>query len=306
MDFNRLRTTNDLSKLQTAIEKQSKKNYGDNPDEYWMPTLDKAGNGSAKVRLLPSPPQDGEDGLPWVMYWRYSFQGNGGWYINKSLESLGLADPVKEYTTQLWATKLEANVKLARAYNRQLTYEVNVEILQDPLAPENEGLVRKWKIGKKIFAKIQQAMDGTDDEPKFNPFSLDDGADFRVKVKKITTDGKSFPNYDDSKFLTRAPRSTDDEFLESLWKQEFSLKAVLDPKNFKSYDELKKDLIRALGYDPFNGSAVPTSTVKIVERELPEIKGPKTIEDETPPWEETKTEDEGEFTLEYFKNLAND
>jgi hypothetical protein len=300
MDFNRLRTTNDLAKLQQAVEKQSKKRVGDNPDEYWLPTLDKAGNGSAKVRLLPSPPQDGEDGLPWAMYWRYAFQGNGGWYINKSLATLDLPDPCAEYTHKLYSSKLEANIAQAKKMNRQVTYEVNVEILQDPAAPENDGLVRKWKFGKKIFAKIDTAMKGTEDIAPFNPFDLFGGADFRIKIEQIVTDGKKFPNYDKSHFLTNAPRSTDNKFLESLWNQCFSLKDSLDPKSFKSYDELLKDLTRALGFNPFQETR---STVKVTEREvLPEAV--KTIKDadETPPWEKSSTDEE--FGLDYFKSLT--
>lgn len=313
MDFTRLKTTNTLAKLQEAVEKQNKKkSLGDDPSEYWQPTLDKQGNSSAKLRFLPAPPQDGDDALPWSMYFRYSFRGNGGWYINKSLASIDQADPCAEYTSKLWNTKLEANINMARNYNRQTTYECNVEILQDSGNPENDGLVRKFKFGKKIWAKLQEAMDGTEDRKAYDPFSFEDGADFRLKIKKVRAtmkngEVKEFPNYDDSYFLDRAPRSTDDEFLETLWKKEFSLKAVVDPKTFKTYDELVKDLTKALGFNPIVQSTPPT-TIQVVEREITK---PSTIEttakviqkDEpiTPPWEDEGSDN---FDLNYFKKLA--
>lgn len=311
MDFAKLRTTNTLAKLQEAVEKQSKKKtMGDDPNEYWTPTLDKTGNSSAKLRFLPAPPQDGDDGLPWIMYFRYSFRGNGGWYINKSLASIDLADPCAEYTSKLWASKLEANINMARNYNRQTTYEANVEILQDSGNPENDGLVRKFKFGKKIWAKLQEAMDGTEDRAKYDPFSFFEGADFRLKIKKVSAtmkngERKEFPNYDDSYFLERAARSDDDEFLEQLWKKEFALKPIMDPKSFKSYDELLKDLTRALGFSP-SDKITPPSTIQIVERE---ISKPSTIETTTkvvsPPWESESTEDDS-FDLNYFKKLGED
>lgn len=306
VDFARLKNTNDLAKLQAAVEKQTKKKNEDNPDEYWQPTLDKEGNGSAKVRLLPAPEQDGEDALPWVMYWRYSFKANGGWYINKSLATIEMPDPCAEYTAYLWATKLDANIKEARKKNRQVTYEVNVEILQDPGCPENEGLVRKYKFGKKLFAKIDSAMKGTEDKAGFNPFNLYTGADFRIKIKQVATnvDGeqKKFPNYDDSYFLEPSPRSDDDVFLEKLWKQCFSLQEAVNPKSFKTYDQLLKDLTRALGFNP-QQPAQPT--VKVVERDMTV---PKQVEIaskvvETPPWE-NPNEEETEFNMDFFKKLA--
>ena len=69
-------------------------------DRYWQPEVDKAGNGYAVIRFL-APPK-GEE-LPWVRVWNHGFKGpSGKWYIENSLTTLGKADPVSEYNTELW------------------------------------------------------------------------------------------------------------------------------------------------------------------------------------------------------------
>ena len=56
-----------------------------------------------------------------------------------------------------------------------------------------------------------------------------------------------FPTYEDSAFIDPAPLAGGDEAkLEEIWSQEYSLNELLDPKNFKSYEELKATLNRVL------------------------------------------------------------
>jgi hypothetical protein len=91
--FSELRKSraSNLGKLREQLEKQNSKEYKAD-DRYWQPTVDKAGNGMAVIRLLPAP--EGED-IPWVMMWSHGFQGpTGMWYIENSLTTLGLPDPV--------------------------------------------------------------------------------------------------------------------------------------------------------------------------------------------------------------------
>jgi hypothetical protein len=108
-------------------------------DRYWSPEVDKAGNGYAVIRFLPTP--QGED-LPWVRVWNHGFQGPGGkWYIENSLTTLGKADPVSEYNTELWNSGSEANKEIARKQKRKLSYITNILVIKDPAHPENEGKV---------------------------------------------------------------------------------------------------------------------------------------------------------------------
>jgi hypothetical protein len=81
-----------------------------------------------------------------------------------------------------------------------------------------------------------------EDEQPVNPFDLWSGANFKLKIRKV----EGYPNYDKSEFDSPAPLFDDDDKLEAVWKQEHSLKELVDPKHFKSYDELKTRLNNVL------------------------------------------------------------
>ena len=232
-------------KLQTLLKETQKINQktghqGDD-DRFWRPELDKSGNGMAIVRFLPAP--EGED-LPWARSWNHGFQGPGGWYIENSLTTLSQKDPVSEYNSQLWNSGIEANKEIARKQKRRLTYVSNVYVLKDPANPQNENQVRLYKYGKKIWDKLNDKMNPEfEDETPVNPFDLWEGANFKLKIRKI--DG--FSNYDKSEFEATTPLNGDDSKMEEVWKTEHSLSEFTDPKNFKSYGELKEKLDRVLG-----------------------------------------------------------
>jgi hypothetical protein len=233
-----------LDKLSKAVESMGSNNYNSDEDKYWKCELDKSSNGYAIIRFLPAPPTDGDNGLPWVKYYDHGFQGPGGWYIEKSLTSINEKDPLGEYNSELWATGIEANKEIARKQKRRLHYVSNIYIVKDPKNPENEGQVKLFRYGKKIFEKITQAMNPQfEDDKPIDPFDFWGGANFKLKIRKV--DG--YQNYDLSEFDSSAPLFDDDDKMEEIWKKEYSLKEILDPKNFKSYDELKSRLDRVLG-----------------------------------------------------------
>ena len=269
-------------KLQTLLKETAKLNtptgYQGDDDRFWRPELDKSGNGMALVRFLPAP--EGED-LPWARSWNHGFQGPGGWYIENSLTTLGQKDPVSEYNSQLWNSGIEANKEIARKQKRRLTYVSNVLVIKDPTNPQNEGQVRLYKYGKKIWDKLNDQMNPEfEDETPCNPFDLWEGANFKLKIRKI--DG--FSNYDKSEFESTTPLDEDDSKMEEIWKTEHSLSEFTDPKNFKSYPELKEKLDRVLGITtgtaerddvPFDGGksftpAQAASTSATAETDSPE------------------------------------
>ena len=135
MDFSSLKRNSgsNLDKLAKAVEAMStSNNQNDDSNEYWKCELDKSGNGYAIIRFLPTPPQDVEaDGLPWVKYYDHGFQGPGGWYIEKSLTTIGQEDPVSKYNSELWETGIESNKEQARKQKRRLHYVSNVYVVKD-------------------------------------------------------------------------------------------------------------------------------------------------------------------------------
>jgi len=221
----------ELSKVAPPREKQS---FSD--DRFWKPELDKSGNGYAVFRFLPAVK---DEDLPWARLWSHAFQGPGGWFIENSLTTLNKKDPVSEANTLLWNSGVEADKEIARKRKRKLSYIANILIINDSKHPENEGQVKLYKFGKKIFDKITEAMKPEfEDESPINPFDFWEGANFKLKIRKV--DG--YWNYDKSEFEGPSAVFDNDEAIEELWNKQFPLKPFLAEENFKSYDELKAKL----------------------------------------------------------------
>ncbi len=231
------------SKLVAEVEKMSTK-AGGADERLWKPSLDKSGNGYAVIRFLPAP--EGED-VPWAKVYSHAFQGTGGWYIENSLTTVGQKDPVSEHNRNLWNSGNEADKDVVRKQKRKLSYYSNIYVVKDSTNPENEGQVFLFKYGKKIFEKVQTAMQPEfEDETPINPFDFWQGADFKLKIRKV--DG--YWNYDKSEFDTPAPLLDDDDALEGLWKKEHSLEEFTKPSNFKSYEDLSRRLQQVLRVQP--------------------------------------------------------
>jgi hypothetical protein len=245
-----------FEKLTKEVEKISNPESGSGADErLWKPEMDKSGNGYAVIRFLPAP--EGED-IPWAKVWSHAFQGPGGWYIENSLTTLNKKDPVGEMNRQLWNSGSDADKEIARKQKRKLSYYSNIYVVEDPAHPENEGKVFLYKFGKKIFDKIMAAMQPEfKDETPINPFDFWEGADFKVKIRKV--DG--YWNYDKSEF-SRPNTLGDfsDEQLEAIWKKEYSLTEFTDEKNFKTYEELEARLNSVLNSRPQSSRRVDQET----------------------------------------------
>ena len=273
-------------------------------DRFWQPEVDKAGNGYAVIRFL-APPK-GED-LPWVRIWNHGFQGpTGKWYIENSLTTLGKADPVSEFNTELWNSGSEANKEIARKQKRKLSYVTNILIVKDPAHPENEGTVRLYKFGKKIFDKIKDVAEPQfQDEKPMNPFDFWEGANFKLKIRNV----EGYRNYDKSEFDSTSSVSNSDDEIEAIWGKQHSLTAFLDEKHFKSYDDLKKKLEMVLGIGTTMApgkkadeidldeqvSSAPTSKLSVVQNK-PAVKAPTKEVDF----------DNDDESLSYFAKLAED
>jgi len=284
--------TSELNKLTQPVQNQDNPN---NDDRYWKPDVDKAGNGYAIIRFLPAP--SGED-VPFVRIWDHGFQGPGGWYIEKSLTTFNKPDPASEYNSKLWATGIESNKELVRKQKRRLSYFSNIYVVKDPTRPQNEGKVFLFKYGKKIFDKINEAMHPQfEGEVRINPFDLWEGANFKLKIRKL--DG--YQNYDKSEFDFKAPLLQDDDELEAVWKKEYSLQDLLDPKNFKSYEELKARLEKAIGIASETSNSNSShmheedEAFPVPQKAVPAKEAPKAAA----PWDDDEDED-----LSFFKKLA--
>ena len=288
-DMKKQRKSN-LSSLIKESEKISNPNtFGEVDERYWRPELDKSGNGYSIIRFLPAPT---DEDLPWARMWNHGFQGPGGWYIENSLTTQGKKDPVSEYNSRLWNSGIEANKEVARKQKRRLNYTSNVYIIKDPANPQNEGQVRLYRYGKKIFDKINDLMNPEfEDETPVNPFDLWEGANFKMKIRKV----EGFSNYDKSEFDTPSALLEDDTKMEEIWNTEHSLKEIVSEDKFKPFDELKEKLDRVLG---LGNEFTPKP------EEVPFDGGKPYTPPPTPVTAEADNKGEEEEAMGYFQKLA--
>tara|TARA_B100000902_G_scaffold348006_1_gene355675 strand:- start:457 stop:1350 length:894 start_codon:yes stop_codon:yes gene_type:complete len=297
MSISALRNQNSLDKLLKQVQKDEsptteKKSYVD--ERLWKPQVDKAGNGMAIIRFLPAPVNEE---MPWVRVWNHAFQGpTGQWYIENSLTTLNQKDPVSEYNTQLWNSGVESDKEIARKQKRKLQYYANIYVIQDSANPENEGKVMLYRFGKKIFDKLMEAMQPAfEDETAINPFDLWEGANFKLKIRKV--DG--YWNYDKSEFESQSQLKPSDEEMEVIYNKQYSLADFMAPSNFKSYDELKTRLDAVL-----TGTVATGKTAAQFIEEEESIPAP-TMKSEPAP-EPTSVEADEDDAMSYFQKLANE
>ena len=295
VDFANLkRNRSSLDKLTKAInDTQSGSSEAGSKDDtrFWQPSVDKSGNGMAVIRFLPAPAVDGDDALPWVRTFSHGFQGPGGWFIDNCLTTLNDKCPVCEHNNTLWNSGIEANKDIARKQKRKLTYTANILVLSDPSNPENEGQIKLYKFGKKIFDKISEAMNPEfADETPVNPFDMWEGANFKLKIRNV----EGYRNYDKSEFSNKSALfDGDDDKLESLWKKEFSLKEFTEKTQFKPYEQLKTRLDKVLG---FEGVAMPKTKAETAVLD--------TFKEEDLEAIDKKVVAEADDELDYFTSLA--
>ena len=283
------KSQSNLSFLQKELEKTVSNKQVD--ERFWKPEVDASGNGYAVIRFLPAP--DGET-VPWAKVYSHAFQGPGGWYIENSLTTIGDKDPVGEVNRRLWNSGEDADKDTARKQKRKLSYYSNIYVVKDPKHPENEGKVFLYKYGKKIHDKILAAMQPEfQDEEPVNVFDFWEGANFKLKIKKVA----GYWNYDSSEFDSVSALSSDDSELETTWKSQHSLEAFTSKDQFKSYEDLERrlNLVLAIGQRPV-APTVDDEEYEVVAPPTPVAAAP------TPVKEEAIVEDDD--ALSYFARLA--
>ena len=296
MSISALRNQSSLDKLLAQVQKDEtpttdKKSYVD--ERLWKPQVDKAGNGYAVIRFLPA---SKDEEMPWVRVWNHAFQGpTGQWYIENSLTTINQKDPVSEYNTQLWNSGVESDKEIARKQKRKLQYYSNIYVVSDSVNPSNQGKVFLFRYGKKIFDKLSEAMQPAfEDETPINPFDLWEGANFKLKIRKV--DG--YWNYDKSEFDKPSKLNDNDDEMEKIWNTQYSLKDFTAPSNFKSYDELKTRLDAVLTGSVTTGK----SAAQMVDEDSTDFK--PTFKSEPSPEIESTSEDDD--AMNYFEKLANE
>lgn len=290
-----------LAKLQKQIETNDAKPAFEKDERIWTPSVDKAGNGTAVIRFLPART---EDGMPFVKLYSHGFEVGTKWFIENCPTTLGRQDcPVCAANSELWKSEIEANKKIASARKRKVSYYANVLVIKDPANPQNEGEVKIFRFGEKIYEKIKLALNPepdpeTDEKPDvIDPFNFFDGASFIIKIANKA----GFRNYDDSKFSKKTELfEGDEDRLMAVMGKLHDIDVFVDPSKFKSAEELTKAFNRVVGGDVQKGSVSVGQTKAEETNAKPAVEKGRTVVEVEP----TSTTSGGEDDLEFFRNLA--
>jgi len=236
MDFKNFKKNQKSIKDSIAkLVKPANNFYAD--ERFWQMTKDTVGNGASTIRFLP---QKDPSKSPIQLTFRHGFQENGRWFIEECPFTIGEKCPVCEYSSSIWNT----NEDKARMYWRNKSYIANILVVKDPGNPDNDGKVFLFKFGKKIYDMIMNRIspeieEGEEDE-SINVFDFDEGIDFKMKMCQVS----GFNNYDKSSFAfkTSAVGGGEEKSQEAIYNNIFGLDEFVDPKNYKTYDQLLKKL----------------------------------------------------------------
>jgi len=144
------------------------------------------------------------------------------------------------------------------------------------------------------------------DEEAINPFDFWQGANFKLKIRKV----EGYWNYDKSEFDRVEPLMDDDDKLEKIYNNLNDLNEFSDAKNFKTYEELKKRLDYVLGV---RGTPKTQDPELVAEEEQweAERRGESTPQRSTPSYEAPKPvsrveedDEDADDALSYFQRLA--
>ena len=123
---------------------------------------------------------------------------------------------------------------------------------------------------------------------------------YLILVQLKIRDVEGYRNYDKSEFASPRALADNDEALENIYNQMHDLGEWTDPKNYKTYDELKEKLNRVLGMS----TPQPVAAAVSLDEVAPAPSAPAAPAFE-PVTAEQVSEESEEDTMSYFARLAN-
>ena len=298
-----------FANILSAVSKMKEgSSYNNDKELLWSCETDKAGNGQATIRFLPS--QDGAS-LPFVRVYSHGFKVGGKWFIDKCRTTIGDDCPVCNANSVLWETGDKENQEIVRQRKRKLSFYSNILVISDPKNPDNEGKVFQFRYGKKIFDKIVDKMQPQfDDEEAINPFDPAEGCDFKLRIRQV----EGYANFDKSEFTSTSDR--EDE-INAVISDATDLQSLVDEAQFTPAADQEKRLKSVLGQavQKPRDEDIEESDLAFMKKASSKPKKEsddsdddlKSLEKAPAPAKKPKpTEDSDEFDADFFKSLIED
>lgn len=283
-----------LDAIRKSAERPVEGGGGDN--RFWKLDVDKAGNGQAVIRFLPTP--DGED-LPFVKYFSHFINGPSGLkYVENCPTTLSKDCPVCTENRRLWNTGNDEDKKTASSAKRKVNFISNVLVIKDPANPQNEGKTFLYSYGVKINDMIMAQMNPEfDDDEPINVFDFWEGADFKLRAKNVG----GYRNYESSLFAKPSELfDGDEDQLKETYEGLHSLAEFISEDKYKSYSDLESRFLKVMG------SSVPMTTAEEISLDesmpAPKMKEAKSHTESR----SARVDDDDDDDLSFFKSLADD
>jgi hypothetical protein len=232
-------------KLEQSVAKMKDQNPKFKKDErFWLPTKDDSGSSNALIRFMPQP--DIEK-APTISFFQHGFKEKGKWFIDNCPTTFERPCPVCEHIQPYWDEDTEESMNYARRYSRTKQFVANILVINDLNNPKMNGLVKLFKFGIKLYEKIEEKIfpESEIDDPIqiFDPW---EGCGFKLKLRQKSKRN----NYDNSEFASKCgPVAKNDEALEVIFNQLYSLDEFLADDKFPTYEKMSKKFNRIMKLD---------------------------------------------------------
>ncbi len=248
-----------MKEMMAQVQTSATSNQGNN--DYFKLHTDEQGNGSSIIRFIPQPDLTSQ---PYIEKWSYYFSNpvTGKIYNELSARTFGEKDVLGQFNSWLYNQGAEDRYRQQKAKRRFFS---NIYVIKHPGKSDDEGQVKVFGFGVKIFDKIKNILfpdESLGDRP-VNPFDVINGVNLRLKTKKVG----GYANYDDSIFdMTPTPLADTEAEIMSIIESGHELNTLIDKSKLKDTeteikaldsvfgpaDDLWNEFKKQAGYDVFD------------------------------------------------------
>jgi len=237
------------NKIQETFNKDNKENWKASfqDERFWVLSKDENGAGNAVIRFLPN---KNEKELPFKITYKHSIYLNKKTFIDRCPTTIDQPCPICEWNKDQNSDVVKMKLKSYRKKH----WIANILVISDPKNRENEGKVFLFEFGSQIHDILKETLQPEDeDDTPFYFYCPDDGANFKLKVKK----DKEYPSWTRSSFMEPEPidavldafNLTDEDWMSQL----YDLDEVVSTDAYKEYNDLKVKFIKYLSNANIDG-----------------------------------------------------
>ncbi len=268
---------NEQMQTPEAFEKPKEGGF-ESDTRFYKISKDKDGNGSVKIRFLPTLAGDKSKMMTFIsrpihaptQYKQVGSENKKRFISEVCPKHLGKDKecPICDYAWDNYNRLIDTDDKAAKKFPATFAsknrYISNIQILEDKENPENEGKIFLFEYGEQIHKLIKKQSQPSAEEisekglKAFNAWDVLNGRDFRLKLKagKFTDNG--FPSWEESFFVTEASKHVADmKGLEELLEKTICLDEFLDETHINSVEKIQKSLDYVLFRDDKAKASTP-------------------------------------------------